>query len=67
MSYAHKDVDIKSIESEVPHSERGTIIDPHGAKQKSKMCPGIAPPDIPLQGSGDYRESGKGMGRGQRM
>ena len=33
-------VDIKFIEPEVPHIGRGTIIDPHAAKQKSKTCPG---------------------------
>ena len=34
-------MDIKFIEPEVPYSGRGTIIDLHTAKQKSKNCPGV--------------------------
>ena len=40
-------VDIKFIEPEVTHSERGIIIDPHTAEQKSKNCPGVTPQDLP--------------------
>ena len=52
-------VDIKAIEPEVPHIGRGTIIDPHTAKQKSKFCPGETPLDFQLQGrdvTGEGRE-----------
>ena len=52
-------MDIRFIEQEVPHSGRGIIIDPHKAKQKSKICPGVTPPDILLQGSGGDRRRGK--------
>ena len=42
------------IEPEVPHSGRG-ITDPHTAKQKSTIAPGITPPDYPLH-AGEWRK-----------
>ena len=64
--YARGNVNIRFIESEFPHSGRGTIIDPHTAKQKSKICPGVTPPNLQLQGSGGYRRRGNKTGREDR-
>ena len=43
MLHARGNVDIRFLEPEVPHSDRGTIVDSHTAKQKSKVCPGVTP------------------------
>ena len=46
--YARGNVDIRFIEPEAPYSGRGTIFaDPHTARQKSKICPWVTPPDLP--------------------
>ena len=55
-------VDIQSIEPEDPHRGRGTINDPHTAKQKSKTCPGQLPRISRFKGSGGNRGRGKGVG-----
>ena len=59
-------VDIKFIEPEVLHGGRGTIVGPHTAKQKSKICPRVTPPDLPLQGSWGNRRRGKRTWRKDR-
>ena len=43
-------MDTKFLEPEVPYIGRGTVIDFHTPKQKSKHCPGVTLPDLPLQG-----------------
>ena len=55
-----------SIGPEVPHRRRGTIIDPHTAKQKSKICPGVTLQDLPFQGSGSQKER-EGNGKRRQM
>ena len=56
-------VDLEFMESEFRHSERGTIIDPHTAKQKSKMRPEVTPQYLLLQETGGDRRREKRMGR----
>ena len=56
-------MDIELKEPEVPDSEIGTIMDPHTTKQQSKICPGVTPLDLPLQGNRGNKRRGKEMER----